>query len=184
VRATVAALRGLEATLRVTLHPAPPLDDPSSWRAALVADLERAHAAGDLDLVRHERWDDARLHHHLAGLDVLVLPYRHGTHSGMVELCHDLGTAVVAPDVGRWHEQRPVHLYRRPAGDALASPALAGSVLAGSVREAVTRALRARPAPAGAQARTAERARVARTHLDVYRRAVVAAGGGAVRDSA
>ena len=42
-----------------------------------------------------------------AALDVSVLPYRFGTHSGWLEACFDLGTAVVAPSCGFYAEQRP-----------------------------------------------------------------------------
>ena len=41
-----------------------------------------------------------------------VLPYRFGTHSGWLEACVDLGTAVVAPSCGFYAEQQPVHSYR------------------------------------------------------------------------
>ena len=55
----------------------------------------------------HERFDDAGLLAYLRGLDVSVLGYGHGTHSGWLELCHDLGTRVLAPHTGFYHEQHP-----------------------------------------------------------------------------
>lgn len=60
-----------------------------------------------LTLVEHERLDDDALADHLSLLDVCVLPYRHGTHSGWLELCWDLGVPVVAPAVGYLAEQHP-----------------------------------------------------------------------------
>ncbi|WP_409484748.1 glycosyltransferase [Arsenicicoccus dermatophilus] len=51
------------------------------------------------------RMGDAELHQWAGGLDVLALPYRHGTHSGWLELCWDLGTSVLAPSVGHYAEQ-------------------------------------------------------------------------------
>jgi hypothetical protein len=36
---------------------------------------------------------------------VCVLPYAHGTHSGWLELCWDLGVPVAAPAVGHYGDQ-------------------------------------------------------------------------------
>ena len=41
-----------------------------------------------------ELWD------YLSSLDLCVLPYRFGTHSGWLEACVDLGTGVLVPNVG------------------------------------------------------------------------------------
>lgn len=51
--------------------------------------------------------DDAQVEEWLAGLDLFVLPYRHGTHSGWVELCYDLGVRVAGTDVGHIRSQHP-----------------------------------------------------------------------------
>jgi len=48
--------------------------------------------------VHSTRMSDTTLWNYLAELDVAVLPYRYGTHSGWAEACFDLGTAVAAPD--------------------------------------------------------------------------------------
>ena len=59
-------------------------------------------------LVVHDFFTDAQLWAYLRDeIDVSVLPYRFGTHSGWLEACHDLGTAVVAPNCGYYREQRP-----------------------------------------------------------------------------
>lgn len=58
-------------------------------------------------------FSDSELYDYLEGLDVSVLPHRFGTHSGWLEACHDLGTTVVAPDCGFYHEQAPCLLYHR-----------------------------------------------------------------------
>ena len=55
---------------------------------------------------------DGELWAYLGSIDVSVLAYRFGTHSGWLEACADLGTAVIAPDCGYYAEQRPVHSYR------------------------------------------------------------------------
>ncbi|MEF2978539.1 glycosyltransferase [Subtercola sp. YIM 133946] len=53
----------------------------------------------------HSRFSDDELAESLSGLDISVLPYRHGTHSGWLELCWDLGVRVLAPAIGFYREQ-------------------------------------------------------------------------------
>jgi hypothetical protein len=76
-------------------------------RDAAARDAVRAlcAAAADVTLVEHDRLDDDALARTLAGLDVCVLPYAHGTHSGWLELCWDLGVPVAAPAVGHYGDQ-------------------------------------------------------------------------------
>lgn len=62
-------------------------------------------ASAVLDLIEHERLADDELFAALSRLDACVLPYRHGTHSGWLELCWDLGVPVAAPRVGFFDEQ-------------------------------------------------------------------------------
>lgn len=62
-------------------------------------------AAADVVLVEHDRLDDEALALALSRLDVCVLPYAHGTHSGWLELCWDLGVPVAAPAVGHYADQ-------------------------------------------------------------------------------
>jgi hypothetical protein len=45
-------------------------------------------------------------------VDVLVLPYRFGTHSGWVEAAHDAGVHTVVPDCGYFQEQHPSPVFR------------------------------------------------------------------------
>ena len=119
----------------------------------------RLHPGHDHRLSDDALWD------HLASLDVLVLPYRFGTHSGFVEACHDLGTRVVASRVGHLAEQHPVHSF--DLGDP------------GSLEAALRRAYAAGPAqPADPALRGAQRAALAAAHTALYERvapAVVAA---------
>ena len=42
--------------------------------------------------------------------ELLFLPYRWGTHSGLLEAAHDLGTPVLAPSCGAYHDQG-AHTY-------------------------------------------------------------------------
>ena len=74
---------------------------------ALAVVAELVAAADGAELVVHPRLDDAALAAALADLDVAVLPYRHGTHSGWAELCWDLGVGVAAPRVGHVADQHP-----------------------------------------------------------------------------
>jgi glycosyltransferase involved in cell wall biosynthesis len=73
--------------------------------------LRRAADAGRVDLRIHDYFDDAQLWQYLSSLDLSVLPYRFGTHSGWLEACRDLGTAVLAPNCGYYRDQAPVMLY-------------------------------------------------------------------------
>lgn len=56
---------------------------------------------------RTPRLSDAEIEAWIGGLDLFVLPYRHGTHSGWVELCYDLGVPVAGTDVGHIGSQHP-----------------------------------------------------------------------------
>ena len=64
-----------------------------------------AHPA--VQLRRTPRLSDAQIDFWIGGLDLFVLPYRHGTHSGWVELCYDLGVPVAGTDVGHISAQHP-----------------------------------------------------------------------------
>jgi hypothetical protein len=76
----------------------------TSYRESLVHHLREARQRG-VEVVVHEPYDDDALWRHLAGLDVVVLPYRFGTHSGWLEACHDVGTRVLAPALGCYADQ-------------------------------------------------------------------------------
>lgn len=62
-------------------------------------------AGEDVVLIRSPRFTEEELAETIADLDVSVLPYGFGTHSGWVELCFDLGVPVAGPPVGFIHEQ-------------------------------------------------------------------------------
>jgi len=75
-----------------------------------LADLLRSYD-DSIDLRVHDFFDDEQLWAYLSSLDVSVLPYRFGTHSGWLEACRDVGTSVVAPTCGYYGEQGPVETY-------------------------------------------------------------------------
>ncbi len=70
------------------------------------------------------RLTDADLWDRLANATALLLPYRWGTHSGLLEAARDLGTPVLAPAIGGYRDQGAVRL--------------AGRDIPGSIRRAVT----------------------------------------------
>ena len=119
---------------------------------------------GHVDLHVHDYFTDDELWDYLQSLDVSVLPYRFGTHSGWLEACYDLGTTVLAPDCGFYADQRPCLLYSAPGS---AGPRGEGAVP--SLREALLRAYRDRPSwRADPDERRRERQAIARVHEQVY----------------
>jgi hypothetical protein len=139
-------------------------------RDAAARDAVRALCAGspDVTLVEHDRLDDDALARALAGLDLCVLPYAHGTHSGWLELCWDLGVPVAAPAVGHYADQHRdgsvASFGADDLGDALRALAAAPtSTRAGTPERA-----------AQVRARRADRDRtdaaVSAAHADLYRR--------------
>ncbi len=95
------------ATLRVDLHDEV-FDPQSHWYEPNIGQRLKAMAAAQrIDLRVHPYFTDQQLWNYLADIDVSVLPYRFGTHSGWMEACFDLGTLVIAPSCGFYAEQRP-----------------------------------------------------------------------------
>lgn len=126
-------------------------------------------AALDLGVTVGPRPSDAELLDRLARLDVSVLPYGFGSHSGWLELCRDVGTRVLAPRTGfyadQWDDVETFTLTCPTGADP------------DSVRAAVKAASgRARPDPADPGWRAAQLESVHATHLALYRRLARAPG--------
>jgi beta-1,4-mannosyltransferase len=121
------------ARLRVDVHDE--IWDPAApaFRGDLRTTLEHLDRRGEVDLRLHGYFSDVELYDYLAGLDVAVLPYRFGTHSGWLEACRDLGTVVVAPDCGCYGEQGADFTFHCDEG----------GLDGGSLRDAVGRAVAA-----------------------------------------
>jgi hypothetical protein len=104
VRAALEAITSLERVrLRIDVHH-DVLDPGSSNHAPELLDLlwsVAADAASPLDLHVHHFLTDDELWALIVGVDAFVLPYRFGTHSGLLEACRDLGTSVFARRFGR-----------------------------------------------------------------------------------
>jgi glycosyltransferase involved in cell wall biosynthesis len=115
-----------DARLRVDIHtevvePGPKQD------VETVAALRAAQDAGLLTLHVHDFFSDTELWRYLTDLDLSVLPYTFGTHSGWLEACHDLGTTVATSTCGFYDQQQPCLTYRHDQG-GLDTAALADAV--------------------------------------------------------
>jgi len=148
-----------ETTLQVNVHDE--IFDPDNyWYAPNIGKYIRDLAdVSQVDVRIHPYFGDDELWTYLSSIDVSVLPYRFGTHSGWLEACHDLGTGVVAPDCGFFAEQRPCNVFGFGEGKPLDVPSLGAAV----------EGFRGAPPerPTWAQ-RSAERRAVAAAHDEIY----------------
>lgn len=113
----VEAVRELPgAVLQVNGHDE--LLDPGGrcYRSDVAEALHASARRGEIDLRVHPFFSDAELWDYLHSLDVSVLPYQFGTHSGWLEGCRDVGTTVVAPSCGYYADQAPVLTYQMDEG--------------------------------------------------------------------
>lgn len=157
----VETVAGLDhAVLQVNCH-RDILDADGARRDRKLSDwLRREADAGRLELQVHDYFSDDDLWAYLALLDLSVLPYTFGTHSGWLEACRDLQTTVLAPSCGFYAEQGPILTYTND-GDTFD---------AGSLHGAVLRAHAERPRlGATVDERIAQRREVAEMHEDLYR---------------
>jgi glycosyltransferase involved in cell wall biosynthesis len=155
---TIRGLRG--AVLHVNAH-RDVLDPDGARRDEGLAGYLLAQAAeGTLELHVHDYLSDDQLWNYLGSLDVSVLPYRFGTHSGWLEACRDLGTTVIAPTCGYFAEQGPVLSYTHDETTYDAT----------SLADAVVTAYTERPRlGAGIDDRREQRRQIARAHEELYR---------------
>ncbi|MCC9174755.1 glycosyltransferase [Arthrobacter sp. zg-Y179] len=149
------------AVLQVNGHPDILTPGGDKYRPELHRWLAEAAAAGRLELQVRDYFDEPRLWDYLSSLDVSVLPYRFGTHSGWLEACTDLGTAVLAPSCGFYAQQRAGVTEFVHNEDGLDAQSLANALKQ-------VHAARNRPRMSRAE-RTAERRQVAAAHEEIYR---------------
>ena len=150
-----------DAVLQVNCHR--DVLDPDGARrdVELAAYLRAEEARGHLEVVVHDYYSDQELWSYLASLDVSVLPYTFGTHSGWLEACRDLQTTVLAPTCGYYAEQGPSLSYTNDE-DAFDAQ---------SLRDAIVLAHDERPhLGATLEERATQRHELARAHEDLYRR--------------
>ena len=139
--------------------------DPDGQRhdPVLVELLRRSSESGEIELNVHDCYSDDELWDYLQRLDVSVLPYKFGTHSGWLEACFDLGTTVIAPDCGFFADQRPClqYVHNESTFDEK------------SLEAALHAAYHERPRwRADASFRRQERTAVAAAHREIYERAL------------
>jgi hypothetical protein len=143
--------------LRVDAHPE--VFDPANPDPRAIALRKWAESVGGHPQVQvqvHRRLDDAQLWDYLQSIDLCILPYRFGTHSGWLEACVDLGTTVLVPEFGCYQDQHGHPGY---------GPGTAG--LLDRVRAVVTDPDAYRSARPD---RLLQRRAIARAHEHVYRR--------------
>lgn len=123
-----------------------------------------AHAHPPVDVRRTAYLPDGAVEEWISGLDLFVLPYHHGTHSGWVELCYDLGVRVAATDVGYLREQHPDDFSAIALGEpqTMVDAVRAAAATRASVDDRAVRRERRRTE------RIAERQSVRAAHADLY----------------
>ncbi|MEU0496101.1 hypothetical protein [Mycobacterium sp. NPDC006124] len=144
--------------------------DDEALRVTGTAERVRRYREAGVDVRVHRRFSDDELADYLMEVDVVVLPYAFGTHSGWVEACHDAGTTVVVPDCGYFTQQHGAPEYGY-GPDGLDDAGLRRAVIAGLARltPSATADLEKR------ERRRRQRAEVAAAMADLYDTAVSAA---------
>jgi glycosyltransferase involved in cell wall biosynthesis len=150
--------------LRIDVHDE--VFDPESFFYAPVAGTRLRELAVDhaerVELRQHPYFSDDELWAYFEAIDASVLPYRFGTHSGWLEACRDLGTAVVAPSCGFYAQQGPVVVYGQDERRGLDRASLIDAVATVAAGPAAPRA--------DVAARRAQRRALAAAHRALYLR--------------
>lgn len=161
--------QGISASVRVDAQ-------RGTQRPETLSRLQRACAEHGFRMWVHNRLTDEEFAGDLQNLDVTVLPYTYGTHSGWVELCRDLGVPVAVSDVGCVAEQAAAPVPGVPA-DAASGVATFTAAdphsLAAAIDELLARREHIRPATRAARAQ--QREQIAAVHAEVYNRALARA---------
>jgi glycosyltransferase involved in cell wall biosynthesis len=161
--ATVARARE-DLTLEVHLHCDVVSPRGANHDAELVALACDLADEGLVDLHVHPYLDHDDLLDLVERCDAYVLPYTFGTHSGLLELCKDLGTAVIAPSCGGYADQGAHHIFDSTEEHGFDPE---------SFRETLNAACDAgAPEPADPIRRQRERATTAERYLRIYQAAL------------
>ena len=148
------------AVLQVNIHRQVLDPDSGEYREELARELAHGQLQGKWELVSHEYFSHDELCEYFASLDVNVLPYRFGTHSGWLEAALDAGTAVVVPLCGQYAGQHPSLAAYRWNADRVEEE---------SLRAAVRRQLAMDFIPGmGATERQEQREALAEAHQRIY----------------
>lgn len=163
--ALVAEVREHGADLRVDVHNDVVTRGSAAYDARVAEALHQAASQSHVTVHQHDFFSDEQLWSYLEGLDLSVLPYRFGTHSGWLEACYDLGTRVLAPQVGYYADQRPgVYTYGLDEGDVPDASAIRSALKALHAG--------AEPWQAEAGARLRQRREIAQVHRRIYEAAI------------
>lgn len=154
--------RGHQVDVRIDVQ-------PNVRRPELLDQIREEAQARGFRIWQHERLDDHDLAQDLLSLDVSVLAYGQGTHSGWIELCRDLGVPVAISNIGFVGEQGTQPLPGAP-NDAPSHVATFTLGDAESFADAVDQLLarQERIIPATRAQRTQQRAHIAQTHLEAW----------------
>jgi hypothetical protein len=115
----------------------------------------------------HPYFSDDELWDYLSSLTVSLLPYRFGSHSGWLEACFDLGTALIVPSCGFYAQQRPCGVFEFDESHFDVES------LHHAVHDAYLSWATGQPAPRATwPARRAERIELAAVHRRLYENAV------------
>jgi glycosyltransferase involved in cell wall biosynthesis len=166
------------APVRIDIHKDAYVGSGPNPDPALCGRLERLAAAGRIDLRVHDYFPQDEFFDYLESVDISVLPYAFGTHSGWLEACRDLGTTVVAPSCGYYSQQARTFSFRLADGRPHR-----GSVSA-AVRSAIDTVLEHGRNPVGRRFRRRQRLAIGAAHRAIYRRAIARAGKAAHRSTA
>ncbi|MHA7244158.1 glycosyltransferase [Paeniglutamicibacter antarcticus] len=146
--------------LQVNIHTQPMNPEHAEYQPQLARMLQAGAEAGQWKLVVHEYFSEPELFAYLASLDISVLPYRFGTHSGWLEAALDVGTHVAVPDCGHYTDQDASLAQFRLTS---------GGVDEDSLDQAVRSLLRRKDLPGlDATGRRIQRQYLANTHHEVY----------------
>ncbi|SIR90001.1 glycosyltransferase family protein [Williamsia sterculiae] len=162
VDTVIDAVRDLPtATVRIDLDSHVLDDAADASRRDVAHALLRRRAVRGVDVRVHPRFSDDQLWEYLSDIDVSVMPYRFGTHSGWLEACHDLGVTAVVADCGHHRSQQACRTFG--FGARRFDPE--------SLREALRSAyeMRDRPPQVSAAARRSQREQIAAAHERIYR---------------
>lgn len=140
--------------LRIDAYPAALDRDPAARHR-----LDDLAARLDVALLLRPYGPDDDFEDYVRSIDISILPYRWGTHSGWAEACLDVGTQVVAPASTCIPDQH----------DRIHAADLCAPDLHRELRDVLDRCWQHRHDPALSQAwRTAQRRDIAASHARIY----------------
>jgi beta-1,4-mannosyltransferase len=153
IKSVVHAIR-IDPTLRLRIDINDEADPAIERIPSLVAALEHLRGDPRVSILIHGRFSEREFDQYFYKVDVSVLPYSLGTHSGWAEACMDAGVAVLAPKTTLVpHQNEAVIAY-----DRTSSTDLTGRVLsAPGTQRAWTE-----------DARRSQRERIWDAHCDLY----------------